>query len=308
MKLVPRTPFLLSKLLPVYLLSARWQWLLRRRRDSRLLRPCPVVPLPNERSDSSEAMDTLSILTSLSSRRPLSRPRNSWLGTSIHASYQRKSQLAAAAAGPPKKSTLQYQPSGTTPLQGPPASISFPTGSPVGNQAVVAQSVGIGTGPLSDTVSDSTSPVAVGNADGPLAIQYDASHYDAMSRLQHRINTSDARADQTDDRIMDMAQDVKSLLAQLQQSARDTASLAAVGQAETARVATSVSEAATADRAADSARWEALQLQLDQDLRAPASILDQRLAMNASSAAEQHTTANSGSTLTIYGRPLTWLR
>ena len=159
------------------------------------------------------------------------------------------------------------------------------------NQAAVVESIGFGSGPMSSTVSDSVSPAVVGNAAGPLESHYDASHDDAMARLKHRINTSDARADQADGRMMDMARDVKSLLAQRQQSSRDTASLAAVGQAKTARVATSVAEAATANRAADSARWEALQLQVDQDRRASASILDHRLAMNASSAAEQHTTA-----------------
>ena len=122
------------------------------------------------------------------------------------------------------------------------------------NQAAAGQSIDIGEGRLSDTVSDSTSPVALGSAAGPLAIQYDASHNDAMARLQHRINTSDARADQADGRVMDMAQDVKALLAQFQQSARDIAFLAANGKADTARVATSVAETAAADRAADSAR------------------------------------------------------
>ena len=77
----------------------------------------------------------------------------------------------------------------------------------------------------------------------------------------------------------------------MQHPPKETASLAQLGKAETARVAASVAKAATADRAADSARWEALQLQMHQDRRTDAAILDQRLAVNASSSAEQHTTA-----------------
>ena len=124
-------------------------------------------------------------------------------------------------------------------------------------------------------MSDSVSPAMTGKPSGQPEPNNVGTNFNAMAQLRQRINMSDARADQADDRLVDMARDVKSLLTKMEETSKETASLAEVSQAETERVAASVAKAATADRAADSARWDALQLQMDQDRRAAAAILDQ---------------------------------
>ena len=112
---------------------------------------------------------------------------------------------------------------------------------------------------LSDTVSDSVSPALTGQPFGQPVLNKVGTDFNTMAQLQQLINMSDARADQADDRQVDIPRDVKSLLAKTQDTSKENASLAQVGQAETADVASSVAEAATADLAADSAQWEALQ-------------------------------------------------
>ena len=90
-----------------------------------------------------------------------------------------------------------------------------------------------------------------------------------------------------------MAKDVEgthqalaSLLAQVQEASRATASLAEVGQAEAARVAASVVKTAAADRAVDTSRWNDLHRHLDLGRRTDAAILEQRSVLKASSSAE----------------------
>ena len=120
-------------------------------------------------------------------------------------------------------------------------------------------------GNLLDTVSNSVAPglkkQTYHQPEPAQASQNLEEGSETVVQLVQRQNAADARADQADSRFVDMTKEVEgthqalaSLLAQVQEASRATASLAEVGQAEATRVAASVIRTTAADRAADTDR------------------------------------------------------
>ena len=203
---------------------------------------------------------------------------SSWLG-SIRNTAAAKSQPlpdvsrisdqsgpSGAIAGVPTQNPIhQY---GAVTIFREPDMAGFQHSIPAPATAAAAETGTVSRGNLLDTVSDSVSlglASQMSHQPEPALAPQVEGNFQAMALLLQRENASDARADQADNRLVDMAKDVKGTHQAL-------ASLLAQGRA-----------------AASS--WDALQHQLDRDRRSDAAIFEQRLALNASFSAEQHNTA-----------------
>ena len=144
---------------------------------------------------------------------------------SIQAASSRQSQLAAgpvssnisgpavAASGLPGPSpSLQYKYGGVALLQGSHMAVPPPTGSDPIAPATATEPAVVEQENLSDTVSDSVSPALTGQPSAQPVLNNSGTGLNTLAQFQQRLNMSDARAGQAEDRLVDMARDVTSLL------------------------------------------------------------------------------------------------